>query len=54
MEELAGDDAVYVDPTDVESIRDGIARAFSAAPRARRRRGPTSSRRTRAVYEAVA
>ena len=38
MAELAGDDATYVDPTDVASIRDGIARAFAAdaAPRSRR------------------
>lgn len=50
MAELAGDDAVYVDPTDVESIRDGIARARAAQPR----RGPNwdaVADRTRAVYE---
>ena len=34
MEELAGDDAVYVDPTDVESIRDGVRMRVRAAPRA--------------------
>jgi glycosyltransferase involved in cell wall biosynthesis len=53
MEELAGADAVYVDPYDVESIRDGVARAV---------RGPVRrfpdwlevARRTRAIYEAVA
>jgi glycosyltransferase involved in cell wall biosynthesis len=33
MVELAGDDAVYVDPTDAASIRDGIARAVKPAPR---------------------
>jgi glycosyltransferase involved in cell wall biosynthesis len=50
MEELAGDDAVYVDPYDVDSIRDGVARAFRAAPR----RGASWSevaRATRGVYE---
>jgi O-antigen biosynthesis alpha-1,2-mannosyltransferase len=53
MEELAGPDAVYVDPTDVESIRDGIARAI--APSARR--GPDWAEvaaRTWAVYEEAA
>jgi alpha-1,3-rhamnosyl/mannosyltransferase len=33
MAEIAGDDAAYVDPLDVASIRDGIARAFRPAPR---------------------
>ena len=33
MAELAGDDATYVDPMDVASIRDGIARAFRPEPR---------------------
>jgi len=50
MAEVARDDAVYVDPYDVESIRDGIARASRAAPR----RGATwadVARSTRAVYE---
>jgi len=50
MAELAGDDAVYVDPYDVESIRDGIARTFRPALR----RGPSwadVARSTRAVYE---
>jgi glycosyltransferase involved in cell wall biosynthesis len=49
MAELAGDDAVYVDPYDVVSIRDGIARAFRPAPR----RGPSwadVARATEAVY----
>ena len=52
MAELAGGDAVYVDPADAESIRDGVARAFRAMPRA----GPgwaDVARRTREVYEAV-
>ena len=33
MAEFAGDDATYVDPTDVDSIREGIARAFRPEPR---------------------
>jgi glycosyltransferase involved in cell wall biosynthesis len=33
MAELAGGDAVLVDPTDVEAIRDGIERAAPPAPR---------------------
>ena len=36
MAEFAGDDATYVDPTDVDSIRDGIARALPAGAAARR------------------
>jgi alpha-1,3-rhamnosyl/mannosyltransferase len=50
MAEIAGDDAVYVDPYDVSSIRDGIARAFRPTPR----RGASwaeVARDTRAVYE---
>ena len=53
MAELAGPDAVYVDPADVESIRDGIARA-TASPA---RRGPgwaEVAARTWAVYEEAA
>jgi glycosyltransferase involved in cell wall biosynthesis len=53
MEEIAGRDAVYVDPLDVESIRDGIARARPAAPR----RFPgwdEVARRTQQIYERVA
>jgi glycosyltransferase involved in cell wall biosynthesis len=53
MEEIAGADAVYVDPMDVESIRAGIAVAVSPAPR----RGPGWDEvvaRTRSVYEEVA
>jgi len=53
MVELAGNDAVYVDPYDVASIRDGIARAFRPTPR----RGPSwadVARATRGVYEELA
>ena len=53
MAELAGNDAVYVDPADVASIRDGIAHAFRPAPR----RGigwDDVAARTRAVYEELA
>jgi alpha-1,3-rhamnosyl/mannosyltransferase len=53
MAELAGDDAALVDPEDVESIRDGIARA----PRPAARRGPSwadVAELTRAVYEELA
>jgi glycosyltransferase involved in cell wall biosynthesis len=53
MAELAGDDAVYVDPTDTASIRDGITRARAAAPR----RGVTwaeVARLTTEVYTEVA
>ena len=53
MADYAGDDAVTVDPYDVESIREGIARASRAEPR----RGPSwadVAAATRAVYEEVA
>jgi glycosyltransferase involved in cell wall biosynthesis len=53
MADLAGGDAALVDPEDVASIRDGIARAPRPAPR----RGPAWSEiaeRTRAVYEEIA
>jgi glycosyltransferase involved in cell wall biosynthesis len=53
MQELAGEDAVYVDPTDVESIRHGLARAFAPVPR-RVAAWPDVVVRTRAVYEAAA
>jgi glycosyltransferase involved in cell wall biosynthesis len=33
MQEFAGDDATYVDPFDVASINDGVARAFRPVPR---------------------
>lgn len=53
MADYAGDDAVTVDPYDVASIRDGIARAFRPAPR----RGASWTHvaaATRAVYEELA
>jgi glycosyltransferase involved in cell wall biosynthesis len=52
-EEIAGDDATYVDPLDVASIRDGIARARRPRPR---RIGSWAdvAARTRAVYEELA
>jgi hypothetical protein len=49
MAELAGGDAVYVDPLDVASIRDGVERASKPPPR----RGPTwadVARATEDVY----
>ena len=50
MAEIAGGDAAYVDPADVESIRAGIERA--AAPRPRRvATWAEVAARTRAVYE---
>jgi hypothetical protein len=33
MQEIAGPDATYVDATQFESIREGIARAFRPVPR---------------------
>jgi glycosyltransferase involved in cell wall biosynthesis len=50
MEEIAGADAVYVDPTDVESIRGGIRAAFAPAPR-RVATWHNVAAQTRAVYE---
>jgi glycosyltransferase involved in cell wall biosynthesis len=50
MAELARAEAVLVDPTDVRSIRDGIARAQAPAPRVVAR-WPDVAARTRAVYE---
>jgi glycosyltransferase involved in cell wall biosynthesis len=50
MAEIAGEDAVYVDPYDVESIRDGIARAFRPEPR-RVASWDEVAQATRAVYE---
>jgi glycosyltransferase involved in cell wall biosynthesis len=52
MAEFAGDDAVYVDPYDIDSIRDGIARAFRPAPR-RVASWTEVAQATRAVYEEV-
>jgi glycosyltransferase involved in cell wall biosynthesis len=53
MEEIAGVDATYVDPGDVESIREGIDRAFAPAPR-RIASWHDVAARTRAVYEELA
>jgi glycosyltransferase involved in cell wall biosynthesis len=50
MEEIAAGDATYVDPTDVESIRDGIARALAPAPR-RVAGWDDVAARTQLVYE---
>jgi glycosyltransferase involved in cell wall biosynthesis len=50
MAEIAGDDAVYVDPYDVESIRDGIGRASRPTPR-RVASWPEVAGKTRIVYE---
>jgi glycosyltransferase involved in cell wall biosynthesis len=53
MAEVAGDDATYVDPLDVESIRDGIAR--TTPPQPRRGAGwPEVAARTWQVYEEAA
>ncbi len=53
MAEIAGDDAVYVDPLDVASIRAGVERAFRPAPR-RVAEWSDVAARTQAVYEEVA
>lgn len=53
MESFAGADATYVDPTDVASIRDGLARAFRPEPR-RVASWNDVARATRAIYEEVA
>ena len=53
MEEIAGDEANYVDPASVESIRDGIARAKPPTPR-RVASWADVAARTRTVYEGVA
>jgi glycosyltransferase involved in cell wall biosynthesis len=53
MEEIAGEDATYVDPTSVASIRDGIAGAKSPAPR-RVATWADVAARTGAVYEELA
>jgi glycosyltransferase involved in cell wall biosynthesis len=50
MEEIAGADAVYVDPTDIESIRNGIRAAFAPAPR-RVATWRDVAAQTQAVYE---
>ncbi len=53
MADLAGADATYVDPTDVDSIREGVARASAPAPR-RVATWPDVARATREIYEEVA
>jgi hypothetical protein len=53
MAEFARDDAVYVDPLDVASIRAGIARAFRPAPR-KVASWAEVAQATRAVYEELA
>jgi glycosyltransferase involved in cell wall biosynthesis len=53
MEEIAGDEATYVDPTSVASIREGIARAAPPTPR-RVATWAEVAARTRAVYEELA
>jgi len=53
MAEVAGDDAVYVDPEDVDSIRSGIERAV-APPRRRVASWADVARATAAVYEELA
>ncbi|MGH3003908.1 MAG: glycosyltransferase, partial [Gaiellaceae bacterium] len=53
MEEIAGADAACVDPADVESIRDGIARAVRPVPR-RGLEWDEVAARTRGVYEEIA
>ena len=50
MAEVAGDDAVYVDPEDVASIRSGIERAFAPPPR-RVASWSAVAQATRSVYE---
>ena len=53
MEEFAAGDATYVDPAEVESIRDGIARAAPPVPR-RVASWDEVAARTRRVYEELA
>jgi len=53
MEQLAGADGTYVEATDVESIRDGIAHAFRPQPR-RVASWDDVAAATSAVYEEVA
>jgi glycosyltransferase involved in cell wall biosynthesis len=50
MTEVAGTDATYVDPTDVESIRDGVRRAFAPTARSIASWSDVAAR-TRTVYE---
>ena len=53
MAELAGDDAVLVEPTDVAAIRDAIGRAVAPAPRRVASWDEVASR-TLAIYEQAA
>jgi glycosyltransferase involved in cell wall biosynthesis len=53
MEEIAGADATYVDPLEVDSIRDGVSRAFRPQPR-RFASWADVAAATRAIYEEVA
>jgi glycosyltransferase involved in cell wall biosynthesis len=53
MQEIAGADATYVDPTSVESIRGGIAHTTAPQPR-RIASWPDVAARTRAIYEELA
>jgi hypothetical protein len=53
MAEIAGPDATYVDPGDVEAIRAGIERALAPAPR-RIASWLDVARATQAVYEELA
>jgi len=53
MEEAAGDDATYVDPTDIDSIREGIERALRPEPRRGASWADVASA-TVAIYEEVA
>ena len=53
MAEIAGDDATYVDPLDVDSIRAGIAHARAPVPR-RVASWTEVAARTKAVYAEVA
>jgi hypothetical protein len=53
MEEIAGDDATYVDPMSIESIREGIARAQPPTPR-KVATWPDVAAQTRAVYQELA
>jgi glycosyltransferase involved in cell wall biosynthesis len=53
MAEVAGDDAVYVDPEDVASIRSGIEHAVPSQPH-RVARWPDVARATLRVYEELA
>jgi glycosyltransferase involved in cell wall biosynthesis len=53
MEEIAGPDATYVDPLDVDSIRAGIEQAFRPEPR-RFALWPDVAAATRAIYQEAA